>query len=124
MQQLDLFETAQPQEEIQQKATTQHPRRIVVIDHHIIAQWHDGSKWWTMCRGKTSDESDFAMWEESEVNMRRAIKLAGDVPVVRTGRYPLNDRERWYAGLMEETPKPNTPEGYREALRELARDID
>jgi hypothetical protein len=122
MQQQKLFE-AKPE----QKVARRHPCRIVVIDHHVIAQFHDGAGktgWWTAYKGQSNTEADYAVWEESEVNMRRAMRLVGEgVPIVRSEFAPVQARGGWLACPDNREVQPNTPEGYRQALRELARSI-
>lgn len=124
MTQLDLFETAQPQEQPRkQKSRSEH--RIMVIDHHIVAQFYAGrTGWWTAYKGQSNTEADYAVWEESEVNMRRALKLIGEgAPIVHSDLAPVQARGGWLACPDNREVQPNTPEGYRQALRELARSI-
>ena len=117
--QLDIFEA-----EVQQKTETKH--RIVVIDGHIIAQFEAGKTgWWTCYKGQSNTEADYALWEESEVNMRRAMKLVGeDAPVVRSDLAPVQARGGWLARPDDREVQPNTPEGYRMTLRALARSVE
>jgi len=109
------------------EAMTQY--RIVIVDLHVIAQWHDGRKWWTCSKANNNDENDFAIFfaGTEEASMAKAKKLVGDAPVVRTDRKPLQrgstwhigpDVKEWYASAEDQTPK-----AYNEALRELARTL-
>lgn len=95
-------------------------RRIVVIDNHIIAQFHDNVRWWTMSKASNNDEGDFALWPLSEANINKARKLAGeDAPLIKTDLKP-NERypNCWFISSEDQNTKP-----YTQALRELARTL-
>jgi hypothetical protein len=81
--------------------------------------------WWTGYKGLSNTEEDYALWQESEANMRKAKKIAGnDVPVIRVSLAPIQDKGGWLTDTNDRRFKLNTPEGYRQALRELARSIE
>jgi hypothetical protein len=95
-------------------------RRIVVIDNHIIAQWYEIGKWWTLSKANNNTESDFALWPYSESNMLRAIKLFGDLPVVRTDCKPYEGVHGWYTYT---SAIAETPMSYTVALLKMASSI-
>jgi hypothetical protein len=94
--------------------------RIVVIDGHIIAQFHHGRAFWTCVKAQRGDEDDFAVWPESRANMAKARKLVGDAPIISSVLKPIEVREGWYATKDRSAGPPRT---YGEALRELARSL-
>jgi hypothetical protein len=95
-------------------------RRIVVIDGHIIAQFHNGLAWWTCTKAANGNESDFAVWPQLPTNLAKARKLVGDAPIISSARKPIEVCEGWYATKDGTTGPPRT---YREVLRELARSL-
>jgi hypothetical protein len=94
-------------------------RRLVVLDGHIIAQFHNGLAWWTCTKAANGNESDFAVWPQSSANLAKARKLVGDAPIISSARKPIEVCGGWSASLESKTP----PRTYREVLRELARSI-
>lgn len=97
--------------------------RIVVIDGYIIAQFEAG-KWWTAYKGQSNTEADYAVWVESESNLRRARNLVGDVQIVHTDLAPVQARGGWLAHPDDREVQAYSAEGYRMALRELARSVE
>lgn len=84
-------------------------KRIVIIDGHIIAQFNSVG-WWTCSRSNHSDESDFAVWEDTRQNRFKAKQLCGG------GNVPM----------VECSLKPSAPRStrfYGEELRQLARSL-
>ena len=94
--------------------------RIVVIDEHIIAQFNDGTGWWTGSKASNNDENDFAIWPFSESNMRKAQNLfmVGSCPVLRTDKKPIERNGGYCVDESDITPKP-----YNQALRMITRSL-
>jgi hypothetical protein len=59
-------------------------KRIVLIDKHIVVQWHDGGQWVTCNKDRKphNDATDLAVYPNTPANMRRAKDVAGQSPVV------------------------------------------
>lgn len=110
-------------------------RRIVEIDGYLIAQFNDGvTGWWTCSKANDYKESDFAVWVNTPANLEKAYRLFAPVvrafiPLMRTSKKPVQSARGWTSGVpdlprsFEPVYHPSTPEGYRQALRELARSI-
>jgi len=58
--------------------------RIVIIDRHIVAQWHDGREWNTCnkLRKPKNDATDLAVYPSTPANMKRAKDVAGQAQVI------------------------------------------
>lgn len=90
--------------------------RIVLIDGHIIAQFNQGTGWWTASKANNSNESDFAVWPFSESNMHKAQALVGPCSVVETSLKPIQRHDGWLVNPNDIVSVP-----YNIALRHIAR---
>lgn len=94
--------------------------RIVILDHHIIAQWYEHQAGWRTCsKANNNTEDDFAMWEETPANLAKARKLVGeDAPIIRNECKPYEGKHGWhtYAGEINEAPM-----SHNRALRVMAK---
>jgi len=94
--------------------------RIVLIADHVIAQFHDTTGWYTASKANNNDEGDFAVWDarDEDTALRKAVKVVGDVPVVRATCTPLQRGNAWYTDGHDQHAR-----SYSEALRALARSL-
>lgn len=80
-------------------------KRLVIIDGHIVAQYHHvDTGWWTY----ELPGNKYAVWEDTRENRFQARSRFGRMPVVQCGLKPIAPRETRF---------------YGDELRKLARSI-
>ena len=118
MEQLELLLDEPKQQEA---SSTEY--RIVLIDGHIIAQFHSVG-WWTCSKANNNNEGDFAVWPFTEGNLAKARKLTGDCPLVGVPAcYVMQHSDNGWYIHRDDVVDVKAYGSHGEALRNLARSL-